>query len=99
MVGWREATRAHTLDGGSLPIPTVTWTAPGLTLVAAREVSLAGWDAYEDAYAGAVERWAAANPDDPERDAFLERAAFFRSTWAAWRRDAMGFVTAVLRRG
>lgn len=32
LVGWREVTRAHTLDGGSLPVPTVTWTAPGLTL-------------------------------------------------------------------
>jgi hypothetical protein len=73
-------------------------TAPGLVLVAAREASPEGWDAYEDAYAGAVERWAAANPDDHERDAFLVRASSFRSTWVAWRRDAMGFVTAVLRR-
>jgi hypothetical protein len=72
-------------------------TAPGLVLVEARGSGAAAWDAYEDAYAGAVERWAAANPDDPERSAFLERAAWFRSTWARWRRDAMGFVTAVLR--
>jgi SAM-dependent methyltransferase len=73
-------------------------TAAGLEVVATRQASQEGWDAYEEAYAGAVERWAAANPDDPEHDAFLERAAFFRRTWAAWRRDAMGFVTVVLRR-
>jgi SAM-dependent methyltransferase len=73
-------------------------TSGGLVLVTAREAGTAAWDAYEDAYAGAVERWATANPDDPDRNEFLERAAFFRSTWARWRRDAMGFVTAVLRR-
>jgi SAM-dependent methyltransferase len=73
-------------------------TSGRLVLVNAREAGLAAWDAYEDAYAGAVERWAAANPDDPERAAFLARAAFFRSTWSRWRRGTMGFVTATLRR-
>lgn len=72
--------------------------AGSLVLVEAREAGQAAWDAYEDAYAGAVDRWAAANPVDPEREEFLARAAFFRSTWSRWRRDAMGFVTAVLRR-
>ena len=45
-----------------------------------------------------LKAWAAAHPDDPDRPAFLERTAFMGESWAAWRRDAMGFVTAVLRR-
>lgn len=101
----REPTPAQLEDFGVAPGEmldregTLTrMTAGGLTLVAAVDASLDGWNAYEDAYAGAVERWAAAHPDDPERAGFLERAAWFRSTWAAWRREAMGFVTAVLRR-
>ena len=32
LVGWRDVTRTHALDGGSLPIPTVTWAAPGLAV-------------------------------------------------------------------
>ena len=56
------------------------------------------WDAYEDAYAGGIEAWATANPDDPEREAFLQQAAFFRDTYARWRRDAMGFGLFTFRR-
>ena len=32
LVGWRDVTRTHSLDGGSLPVPTVTWAAPGLAV-------------------------------------------------------------------
>jgi SAM-dependent methyltransferase len=60
-------------------------------------VDEAEWDAYEDAYAGAVEVWAAANPDDPDVGPFLERARLFRASYAAWRRDAMGFAIARFR--
>ena len=58
------------------------------------------WDAYEDAYAGAIERWAAddAARDDPDRGPFLERAAFMRDTYARWRREAMGFGLFLFRR-
>jgi SAM-dependent methyltransferase len=72
--------------------------AGGLRLIEARDATLAEWDAYEDDYAGALERWVAANPDDPDAGDLAGRAALFRDTWAAWRRDAMGFVTALLRR-
>lgn len=54
-------------------------------------VSESEWDDYEAAYAAAVERWAAANPDDPERDAFVARAADMRGSYADWRRDAFGY--------
>ena len=58
------------------------------------------WDAYEDAYASAIERWAAedAARDDPDRGPFLERAAFMRDTYARWRREAMGFGLFLFRR-
>ena len=69
----------------------------GLEVLDVEVVDEAEWDAYEDAYAGAIERWAAANPSDPEAAAFLERAALFRSSYAEWRRDAMGFAVARFR--
>jgi SAM-dependent methyltransferase len=49
------------------------------------------WDDYEASYVAAVERWAAANPGDPERDVFLARAGMMRSSYADWRRDAFGY--------
>jgi trans-aconitate methyltransferase len=69
----------------------------GLEVLEIDVVDDAEWDAYEDAYAGAVEAWAAANPDDAEAGAFLERAQLFRSSYAEWRRDAMGFAIARFR--
>lgn len=60
--------------------------------------SVPEWDAYEEHYAGSVERWAGDHPDDPEREPFLERAASFRATYARWRRDAMGFGLFTFRR-
>ena len=64
----------------------------------ARGDGLSDWDAYEQEFSGSLERWVAVHPDDPGREALLAQAAEFRSTWDAWRRDAMGFVVALLRR-
>lgn len=69
----------------------------GLEVLEVDVVDEADWDAYEDAYAGAVEAWAAAHPADPEAGQFLERAQLFRSSYAEWRRDAMGFAVARFR--
>jgi SAM-dependent methyltransferase len=69
----------------------------GLEVLDVDIVDEAGWDKYEDDYAGAIERWAAANPDDPDAGLFLERAQLFRSSYAEWRRDAMGFAIARFR--
>ena len=60
-------------------------------------VTDAEWDAYEAAYAGAIERWAAANPVDPDAGPFLERAQLFRTSYVDWRRDAFGFAIARFR--
>lgn len=69
----------------------------GLEALGVEVVDDAEWDAYEDAYAGAVERWVAANPDDPDAGPFAERAQLFRSSYADWRRDAFGFAVARYR--
>ncbi len=72
--------------------------AVGLEPIEADLVSVEEWDAYESAYAGAAEAWAAAQPDDPDAGAFLARAAGMRSSFASWRRASMGFAIAVMRR-
>lgn len=73
-------------------------TAPGLGIDRVTVSMDGAWARYEAAYAAAIDHWAAAHPDDPERAAFLERAAVMRTTWARWRRDTMGFLVAILRR-
>ena len=55
------------------------------------------WDAYEASYAGAVERWVAAHPDDPDREEFVARSAMMRASYEEWRRDAFGFAIARFR--
>lgn len=62
----------------------------GLEVVEVEVVSDAEWDAYEAAYAAAVTAWAAARPDDPERDAFVARSAMMATSYREWRRDAFG---------
>ena len=65
--------------------------AAGLAVEDVEVVSTDEWDDYEGSYAGAIERWAAAHPDDPEREAFLARAEMMRSSYAGWRRDTFGY--------
>jgi len=83
-----------------VPATIATGTALGLDSLGSLLATEPEWDAYEDAYAGAIERWAAdeADPDDPDREPFLERAAFMRDTYARWRREAMGFGLFLFRR-
>jgi SAM-dependent methyltransferase len=75
-----------------------TGVALGLEPLEPLLASTPEWDGYEEHYAGSIERWAADHPDDPEREAFLERAAWFRDTYERWRRDAMGFGLFTFRR-
>jgi cyclopropane fatty-acyl-phospholipid synthase-like methyltransferase len=49
------------------------------------------WDEYEWRYAHAIERFAAAHPDDPDRAAMLERSRAWRATYLRWGRQTMGF--------
>lgn len=65
--------------------------AAGLEVLDVEVVDDAEWDAYETAYAEAITTWAAANPDDPERDEFLARSALMAASYRDWRREAFGF--------
>ena len=69
----------------------------GLRVEGVEVVDDVEWDAYEAAYAGAIEAWAAVHPDDPERAAFLTRADAMRASYAAWRRDAFGYAIGRVR--
>jgi ubiquinone/menaquinone biosynthesis C-methylase UbiE len=62
------------------------------------EASERDWDAYEDAYAANVERHAAANPQDPDRDAMLERIRAWRESYRRWGRSTLGFGLYLFRR-
>jgi hypothetical protein len=72
--------------------------AAGLEPLAVRLASQRGWDAYEDEYSGAIERWMGDHPGDPDQAPFLGRTAMMRTTWTTWRREAMGFAVVVARR-
>jgi SAM-dependent methyltransferase len=73
--------------------------AAGLEAIFAEAVDAGEWDDYEAAYVGEIEPWAQAATDDPDRDAFLARAAAMRASYAAWRRASMGFAIGLYRRG
>ncbi len=49
------------------------------------------WDRYEFGYFATVDRWAAAHPDDPDRDAFVEQARLVRDRYLRGGRDCLGF--------
>ena len=49
------------------------------------------WDDYEWRHALAVERWASAHPDDPDKETLLARIRSWRDAYLRWGRDALGF--------
>ena len=60
--------------------------------------TLSDWDAYEGAYAENVERFFAAHPGDPDREAFLARSRAWKASYEKWGRGTMGFGLYRLRR-
>lgn len=65
--------------------------ALGMRSVAAEESSLEEWDAYENLYADAVERFAALHLDDPDTPAMLDRIRGWRTAYRTWGRETLGF--------
>lgn len=57
------------------------------TIVSAAE----DWDRYEGLCSYATERWAQANPDDPDRDAITQLMRRFRDSYLRWGRDELGW--------
>ncbi len=75
-----------------------TARAAGWRVLAAHESTHAEWDEYEHGYAGALLRWLAQHPNDPEAPAFHARMESWSAAYERWGRETMGFVTLVLAR-
>lgn len=72
--------------------------ASGLVVEDFAPTTLAEWDAYEGVYSENIERFFAAHPDDPDREAFLTRSRAWRASYERWGRGTMGFGIFRLRR-
>ncbi|MFZ2412944.1 MAG: hypothetical protein WAW16_01820 [Candidatus Cryosericum sp.] len=57
------------------------------------------WDEYEWHYRMNVENFAQDNPDDPDRDAMLERIRSWSHAYLAWGRATLGFGLYLFRNG
>lgn len=49
------------------------------------------WDEYEWLYSKSIEDYCREQPDDPDRDAMLEKIRAWRRTYLTWGRDTLGF--------
>lgn len=49
------------------------------------------WDEYEWLYAMSIENYCYENPDDPDKDAMLQKIRTWKSTYLKWGRDTLGF--------
>ena len=66
-------------------------TSRGLIARGAWVSSPTDWDQYEWAYARNIEDFARENPDDPDKNAMIERCRSWRTTYLTWGRDTLGF--------
>lgn len=71
--------------------------AMGLSVTWHTVASAHDWAAYEGRYLQNVERFAAENPGDPDRDAMLTRARGWNDIVQKWGRDTLGFGLYVAR--
>lgn len=70
----------------------------GLTPLYAVASSDDDWDRYQGLTWRAAERWAAANPGDPDREAVLARVRAARDTYLRWERELFGWAIYVWSR-
>ncbi len=69
----------------------------GLSLVGSVTATEAEWDAYEGAYLGSIESFAAANPGDAEAAEMRAWAVMRREAYERWGRATLGFGVYVFR--
>jgi len=67
-------------------------------VVATSESSPEEWDEYELAYAGAMNRWLQARPNDDDVLAFRDRIDTWHDAYQRWGKYTMGFTLLLLRR-
>lgn len=75
-----------------------TMRAAGFEPIESWPASAAEWEAYESLYHENIERFAAEHPNDPDRDAMLERSRSWWASYRRWGRDTMGFALDLSRR-
>jgi SAM-dependent methyltransferase len=95
------------LDGSSprtaeeewLPLPETIERAEsaGVRVVSLIASSEDDWDRYESLHWQALDRWLAANPDDPQAEEFRARGAADRDRYLRWERAVMGWAIFVCR--
>jgi ubiquinone/menaquinone biosynthesis C-methylase UbiE len=49
------------------------------------------WDEYEWLYSSSIENYCQESPNDPDREAMLQRIRSWRQTYLKWGRDTLGF--------
>lgn len=82
----------------SEPATRTAAEAAGWRVVRTHLSSVAEWDAYEDAYAGAMAEWLGSNAGDPDLPAFRVRLERWREAYLRWGRETLGFATHLLER-
>ncbi len=70
---------------------TMTGVDLGMQVLWSGSATQQDWDRYEFGYFATVDRWAAANPDHPDRAAFVEQAQRGRDRYLRGGRDVLGF--------
>jgi SAM-dependent methyltransferase len=73
--------------------------AQGLELAYTLVTSPDDWDRYEGLQWYAAERWARANPEDPDVDAVLERVRQNKMAYLTWGRETLGWAIYVFMKG
>ena len=85
-------------DVGTLSGNIAVGREEGLTLLYVQPSSLEDWDRYESLQLLAAERFAVANPLDPDVPALLERVRRERDDYLRWGRDTLGWAIHLFRR-
>jgi SAM-dependent methyltransferase len=69
----------------------------GVEVVSLIDSSLDDWDQYETLHWLALDKWLAANPDDPQADEFRAQGRRYRDRYLRWERDLLGWAIFVCR--
>jgi SAM-dependent methyltransferase len=103
---WKKEPPADYLEAGGMDRSlfadhhgnVTTGLEQGLTLLYTLVSSDDDWDRYQGLNWRAAEQWAAANPDDPDRETVLTRMRNDRDRYLRWERDLLGWAVYVFRR-
>ena len=93
---WRRLPLPDDYEDRNLPFTTLEGTVEifetgGLVVTSMIASSDDDWDRYETQHWNAVERWAADNPDDPERDEILVRYRKAKRNYLRHQRELLGW--------